>query len=97
MGTFKGTQGKWEFVHTEQHPTVENEWHSVVEMPKIAISITNTKFTSKEETEANAKAIAAVPDMIESLQWAVAFGKNGESHDKMIIDKCLKALLKATE
>jgi hypothetical protein len=58
MSKFKGTKGKSEFVHTEQHPKEENEWHSVVQMPKTAISITSTKFLSKKESESNGKLIA---------------------------------------
>lgn len=68
MSEFKGTKGKWEFVHTNQHPTEEKEWHSVVQMPKIAISITNTKLLSKEESKANAKIIACAPEMLEMLE-----------------------------
>lgn len=65
---FKGTKGKWKFVHTNQHQTEKNEWHSVVQIPKIAISITNTKFLSKQETEANALLISKAPEMLEILK-----------------------------
>jgi len=41
---FKGTKGKWKYIETIQHPTEENEWHAVVQMPQIAISIVNTKL-----------------------------------------------------
>lgn len=33
----------------------------------------------------------AFEKMVEALQWAGAFGKNGEVHDKMIIEKCKTA------
>ena len=36
-------------------------------MPKIAISITSTKYLSKQESKANAKLIAAAPEMLELI------------------------------
>lgn len=47
------------------------------------------------EACANAKLISAAPDMLEALYWAKAFGKNGDIHDKMILEKIDAAINKA--
>jgi len=94
MSEFKGTTGKWEFVHTNQHPTEEKEWHSVVQMPKIAISITNTKFLSKEESKANAKLIACAPEMLEMLKDILETIRECETPRLYEIEELIK---KATE
>lgn len=67
------TPGKWEFVHTNTSPYTKKEWHSVVQMPNnIALSILNVKYNmSKEETEANAKLIAAAPELLEACKSAM--------------------------
>lgn len=67
MAEFKGTKGKGFFVETHQHPTEKDEYHSVIQMDKFAISIVNTKCISIEETEANAKVMACSFEMLEIL------------------------------
>lgn len=41
--------------------------------------------------------ISAAPDMLEALYWVKGFGKNGEVHDKMIMEKVEAAISKATK
>lgn len=70
---FQAINEKWEYVHTEQHPTEENEWHAVIQMPDYAVSIVNTKCVSKEEIASKVRAMAKTPEMIKELKENLKF------------------------
>lgn len=101
MPEFKGTKGKW---NTEgvlkgktDNITVKKEGVLIGVYDEFGKAIALLGRKDSLEVLANAKLIAAAPELLEALQWAGAFGKNGKSHDKMIVDKCLEAIKKATE
>jgi len=44
----------------------------------------------------NAKLIASAPELLEALHWAKGIGKNGEVHDKIVMDRINMVIKKAT-
>lgn len=92
MSEFKGTKGEWEYVDTHQHPTEENEYHSIIQLKNFAISITNVKCISIYETEANAKLISCAPEMLQMLikQKDYLFNENGYSQQYFLLEDLIK-------
>jgi hypothetical protein len=102
----KHTKGEWliEIDHPESEPTAENKCHMIEIRTKTfewICSVMPYGKKSKEETEANAKLIAAAPDLLEALIEALPAVEelNGEFQEgwEDTINKIKKAIKKATE
>jgi len=87
----KHTPGNWEY--TSEYPygrdiRTDNIWIGDVKGPHDGIE----GFPSSEECEANARLIAAAPDLLEALEELVAYYGTDNSE---AIDKGVKAITKA--
>ena len=64
---FKGTKGIWEVTKETPNGLEYLKGHIEVASGEYAISCIFTDFGTKEETKANAKLIAAAPEMLQML------------------------------
>lgn len=95
------TQGEWKFVHTNIHPEEKNEFHSVIQLPKFAISLINTNIISKEETEANTRRIVKCVNMhdelVKALKECFVFVQSKTAKDIRKMEQNMYLLLKQAE
>ena len=94
------TPGPWETdrnnVHSAQiatiHHCLNNDW--------VEVWSPNAFAASEEEMEANARLIAAAPDLLEALQAALEYDYHaaaaGSARQMVIEEKILSAIAKAT-
>lgn len=103
---FKGTKGQWLSSHSQSKKswnvisTKLGSKHKIANCPYLYDERYNESFNKKEsaESEANAKLIAAAPDLLEALQYTLEQlkGLDGNNPSEiMIINKCEKAIEKA--
>ena len=90
---FEGTKGEWKFIETTQHPTNEDETVSFIQTKNFAFDITHMTCISKTESEANAKLIAAAPDLLEALKDI----KDWLWHNELITTTAYTTVKKAIE
>jgi len=68
---------------TKPGDDLDNPWHIAETFGGCAV---NNLLTEEEESEANARLIAAAPELYEALEWAMAFIDpacvNPEGHEK---------------
>jgi hypothetical protein len=94
MAEFKGTKGKWEFI-----ALATNETDSLfIEADGTGIGT----VWHREEQEANAKLIAAAPELLEALQYYFDVldevrGKDWAEKPDHVLSKMINAVKKATE
>ncbi len=91
----KHTKGEWYFDNIGEVIMVKDQ--SGLHHPIASVFSNTRKGITPGEFEANGEMLAAAPDLLEACQWALAFGKNGEVHDKMIIEKIQSVIKKAIE
>lgn len=91
----KHTKGEWEV--TNQYPNGLSSLaeHIEIKSEQWSIAAVFTDGESKEEAEANAKLIAAAPELLEALICMMK--ANPMFVDICIINKCNNAIKKATE
>lgn len=66
----KHTPGPWRF--TEIDSPSGGKQHAIVGIPfGDVVAVTSYPFHGREAMEANARLIAAAPDLLEALQWAL--------------------------
>lgn len=87
----KHTPGKWEASKTINDYAIYSDTN---ESKDIAAVYQNSRSIPKEEAQANAKLIAAAPDMLEALQ-AVERWLNGEENEFQ--ETVIQAIRKATD
>ena len=95
MTTFKHTKGVW-FVNRDN----ESAPHTVVFSSKDDLSIAEALGNSNEEAEANAKLIAAAPDLLKACNAVMSCGYGcapSVGYMDKLIKKCELAIKKATE
>lgn len=89
---FKGTKGEWEVYDNGNFPEIKLKGQYVGQICMMPYS--NAEFekavNSKEENEANAKLIAAAPDLLQALQKIAV-----NSNDHAMIRIAIKAIQKA--
>lgn len=99
------TPGPWKVVRTEQHPQNENEAVTFIQTPKLCYDLSFVKgILTQEEHEANARLIAAAPELLEACQLLsdeLIKSKSMTESDKIrgaynAINKASKAIQKAT-
>lgn len=92
----KHTKGNWQVKQSGEYKNIFVLGH--IANPNGHTSICNTAVTSlsKEETEANAKLIAAAPDLLKSLQAFVEWANiNDESASAYLKHEAMAAINKA--
>ena len=72
---FKGTKGKW-YYSGEKYFTIESKHEGQEIMISPTIATVNTAFFDITESEANAKLIAAAPELLEALQSIFNMSEN---------------------
>ena len=94
MKEFKGTSGRWNI----------NKWGQIVDENNKAIVFTGLTLAMKdnEETKANAKLIAAAPELLEALKNMVNVAKGLKWEEattgrQIILQDAEQAIKKATE
>lgn len=103
---FKGTRGPWKHRHSENNPqwvvtgTQLGERYKIARLPYLNDPVEVLERERKEQ-EANAKLIAAAPDLLESLIQCVKKLENYEQvwgfDESKMIDKAEKAISKALD
>lgn len=103
MAEFKGTKGKWEIKHSFSKDafniigTVLGGKYKVARVPYLVDEdFPEISDRNKNEAHADAKLIAASPELLESLQVILGYDNTGESMKevKKIAEEAIK---KATE
>lgn len=68
----KHTPGPWKFVKTIQHPEEKDQAVSFIQTSKTCYDLCFMKgFFTEEEAEANARLIAAAPELLDTLESIV--------------------------
>lgn len=88
----KHTKGEWKARNNDNYCLVYSELHG-------GITLCNHEGKHKEEHEANAKLIAAAPDLLEALQDLVSDYEFAGDYRNMgaLVSKAKAAIKKATE
>jgi len=72
MREFKGTSGPWSIVETVDHPSNKGEQISFIQTPAIFfdLSAVERPIYNRVQFEADARLIAAAPDLLQALEEA---------------------------
>lgn len=89
------TKGEWSIWDSETNPDYPHITISAKGTPKIAKVLYN--FHSTNEMNANAKLIAAAPDLLEAIIGMAELDIIITSETKAILEKARKAINKATK
>jgi hypothetical protein len=101
MSTFKHTPGPWLRIGTTVYALMHAGWKRGVEQFKnrFTVQVQRDRECSEEEAEANARLIAAAPDLLEALEAMYEmFNGNGITpNDDDAIISARAAIAKATQ
>lgn len=99
MSKFKGTKGKWEI----KKWSVVSDNKEICELKQITFGLGLGGITKRDfEAEANAKLIAAAPDLLKSIECYFealkeVMGEDWAEYPHEALQKMLNAVSKATE
>jgi hypothetical protein len=98
MSTFKHTPGPWLRIGTTVYALMHAGWKRGVEQFKnrFTVQVQRDRECSEEEAEANARLIAAAPELLEALKVARQFVHDGSFQIGWNIDRIDAAIAKAT-
>jgi hypothetical protein len=94
------TPGPWKFVKTIQHPEEKDQAVSFIQTPKTCYDLCFMKsFFTEEEAEANARLIAAAPELLNACLLAIERLdiNNMEGEENEFINEIKEAIQKATQ
>jgi hypothetical protein len=100
MNTFKHTPGPWARIGTTVYALMHDGWKRGVEQFKnrFTVQVQRDRECSEEEAEANARLIAAAPDLLEALEQAVtSMQDSGYPNSHVAVRAARAAIAKATQ